>query len=249
MKKLAALLLLLPTLAFAGRDTNGNYTLPNGTYPVAGNTPIYASWANSIMSDIQSALSASLCRNSNCGGMNASFQLFAGSAGSPGLSFTTDQNSGLYLAGVGEHRYSILGADVLKITASGLYGMNGGSSYRIANWFDIALFQPGVMYASQVIARLPFTSSARLLSGLPSAVTLAGTTATAQSDILIKKRTAAGSTTQIGYLRFAAGSSAATISFAGDIDFAAGDFIELVGPASSDATLADVSISIQGRRL
>jgi len=242
VKKLAALLLLFPTLAFAGRDASGNYTLPTGN-PVVAGTPITASWANATLTDVATALSASLCRNAGCGGMNTGFLLFDGSAGSPGMTYTLEQNSGWYRAGAGDHRLSVLGTDALRVTGTYLYYLN----YRVANWYDVAIFGPGKPAASQLLARIGITAPTLIQASLPNAVSFSGTNATLSSAVSIKKRSG-GTSTPIGTITFTNASNTGAISFLSDVSFAAGDFIEFYAPPSQDATLADITITIQARR-
>lgn len=53
----------------------------------------------------------------------------------------------------------------------------------------------------------------------------------------------------IGTIRFESGSpTAITITFASARSFAAGDLLQIISPASPDATLADISISLVGER-
>jgi hypothetical protein len=71
----------------------------------------------------------------------------------------------------------------------------------------------------------------------------AGTTATGSATINIRKN---GSNQ--GTVVFAAGTATPTFALASALSFAAGDRLELVGPASADATLADISVTLKGVR-
>jgi hypothetical protein len=249
MKKLALLSLLLPTLALASRDSNGNYTLPSGN-PVTSGTTITSNWANSTLSDIQTALTDSLSRTGK-GGMSVAFTLGNGSAAAPALAFTGELTTGLYWAATKDLRFSLLGNDRLRLTDTDLYygaGTGAVTFYKIPSWFEIAMFFPGKMSNSQLLARIAFTNSTILKATLPSAVFLAGTVPTGSTTVTLKQRTG-GVSTAIGTLVFAASGSTPTVTFSSDITFAAGDFLEVVGPATADATMADLSITLQARRL
>ncbi len=119
MRRLALVLVLLPALALAsGRDGSGNYTLPAGN-PVVTGTPIASSWANQTLGDIRDALTASLCRNASCGGMNASLQGYDGTSGNPGYTFASESTSGWYRAGLNDVRFSISSVPKWRCTATG----------------------------------------------------------------------------------------------------------------------------------
>lgn len=100
------------------RAAGGTYTLPAGN-PVVTGTVISSTWGNTTLSDIATALTDSLSR-SGLGGMTAALLLTDGAVGSPSLSFTNEPTSGLYRAAAGDVRFSLLGADSLKIAAAGL---------------------------------------------------------------------------------------------------------------------------------
>lgn len=94
------------------RNSSGNYTLPAGN-PVITDTVIESQWANSTLEDVGNELTNSLSRNGK-GGMLAPLLLTDGTENLPSLSFTSDQNSGLYRAEIGDYRLSIQGADLIK---------------------------------------------------------------------------------------------------------------------------------------
>jgi hypothetical protein len=98
------------------RNSSGTYSLPAGN-PVVTGTVISSSWANTTMSDIATALTGSLDRSGQ-GGMLAALQLFAGTIGAPGLTWSLETTSGLYRAGAGDFRWAIGGADIWKFTST-----------------------------------------------------------------------------------------------------------------------------------
>lgn len=79
------------------RNASGTYSLPAGN-PVTTATTISSTVHNSTLSDIATELTDSLSR-SNKGPMLDQLQIVAGTAGSPGLAFGTDTNSGVYSIG------------------------------------------------------------------------------------------------------------------------------------------------------
>ena len=119
MKKILAVLLLVPSLALAGRNGGGTYTLPAGN-PVQTGNVITSTWANNTLNDIATELSDPLSRSGK-GGMSASLQLASGSASSPGLSWTAETNSGFYRSSAGDFRLSIGALDAARYTASMAY--------------------------------------------------------------------------------------------------------------------------------
>ena len=91
------------------RDGSGNYTLPAGN-PVVTGTTIDVSWANPTMADIATELTDSLSRSGK-GGMLVGFPFADGTVSLPGLSFSSEVNSGFYRAATNDVRASIAGVD------------------------------------------------------------------------------------------------------------------------------------------
>lgn len=142
------------------RDSNGNYTLPAGN-PVVTATIIQSSWANNTLSDVATALTNSLDRNGD-GGMLAALELFAGTVGTPGLSWTLESTSGLYRNAAGDFRYSISGADALQITANGIRVVDGSitaPSQSFISDTDLGWFRIG----ANVIGLAPAATVAMVL--------------------------------------------------------------------------------------
>lgn len=98
------------------RDANGTYSLPGGN-PVITGTTISSTWANTTLSDVGAALTDSLSR-SGLGGMSAALKLFDGVAGTPGLNWSTETNSGLYRAGAGDFRWVISATELIRLTSN-----------------------------------------------------------------------------------------------------------------------------------
>ena len=101
------------------RDTNGTYTLEFGSPSnVLPGTTIQSAWANGTLDDIAEALTSSLDRNGR-GGMLAPFKFAAGTVNEPGIAWSAELNTGIYWAGLGDMRVSILATDNFRWTTAG----------------------------------------------------------------------------------------------------------------------------------
>jgi len=156
------------------RNSSGTYSLPGGN-PVVTGTTISSTWGNTTLSDIATELTNSLDRSGR-GAMLASLQLFAGTVSSPGLNFSLESTSGLYRAGAGDVRFSLLGSDLVKLTAA-LVTVTGGIT------------------ASATITAATFSGSGASLTSLPVAA-LVGQVAVANGGTA--SSTAAGARTSLG---------------------------------------------------
>lgn len=105
------------TVALAGRNASGTYSLPNS--PFVSGTVISSSTMNSNFSDVTSALTDSLDRTGK-GSMSAQLKLYDGVVATPGLGFANETGTGFYRAGAGDIRFAISGTDSMKMgTAAG----------------------------------------------------------------------------------------------------------------------------------
>lgn len=104
-----------------------------------------------------------------------------------------------------------------------------------------AVYVPSTPTNSQLclkfMAVVPFTLPASLTGSKANATTAA----TGAVSFTIYKNGASQ-----GTINFAASGTNATFTFASDVSFAAGDILEIVAPATADATLADIAISLKG---
>lgn len=127
------------------RDSNGVYSLPAGN-PVATLTVISSTWANTTLSDLSTAMTASLSRSGQ-GAMLAGLKLFDGTIGSPGLTWGTETTSGLYRAAAGDFRFAIGGVDVWTVGSSG-FGLANGTvaapSLYFASDTDTGIYRAAV---------------------------------------------------------------------------------------------------------
>ena len=105
--------------------------------------------------------------------------------------------------------------------------------------YDIGGFSQGKPDASSSMFRLVAPRAFTLPANLAGSIAKAGTAATASTVFIIKKNG-----TQIGSMTFAASSSTGAFTFASQVSVAVGDIIDLVAPATQDATLSDVSVTI-----
>ena len=110
--------------------------------------------------------------------------------------------------------------------------------------YDVGGFLANVMYNNQKMLKHVFTRSVIFPSGLTGSQGKSGVAATAQTDIDIQKNGVS-----IGTMRFAAAATVPTFIFSSAQTFNAGDYIDFVGPATADVTLADISYTLKGTRL
>lgn len=107
--------------------------------------------------------------------------------------------------------------------------------------YDIGGSIFGVPANSEVAMRVRAARAFRLPSGQANAQAKAGIAATGSAVFTIAKN---GSS--IGTITFAAGGATGTFSFASNVDVAIGDLITITGPATADATLADIDFTLVG---
>jgi hypothetical protein len=113
------------------RNSSGTHALPTGQ-PVISGTMISASTHNALAGDLSAEISSSLDRSGR-GGMLAPLRVPDGSLPAPTLSFTNETGTGLRRAGTGDLRVGVLGADTLKVTASGADVLRGNVTLPAAS--------------------------------------------------------------------------------------------------------------------
>jgi len=109
--------------------------------------------------------------------------------------------------------------------------------------YDLGLTWAGTLPASQVMLRYPFPRAVTFPSGLTNSRGVAGAAATGAKVIDLRKNNVS-----FGSINFAAGATTATFTMASATSFASGDVLTAIAPASADATLADLGISLAGTR-
>src|SRR5262245_23737812 len=109
--------------------------------------------------------------------------------------------------------------------------------------YDLGLTWSGTLPASQVLMRYPFPRSVDFPAGLTGSRGVSAVAATATTTLDLRKNG-----TSVGSVQYAAGATTATFTMASPTTFAAGDVLTVHAPASADATLADLGLSLAGTR-
>ena len=119
-----------------------------------------------------------------------------------------------------------------------------GEITSLCNW-DAAMFYPGAPTPSAIVAQIVFARAVTMPGNLTGSAAYGKTSATASTVFDIKKNNSS-----TGSITFAGAANVATFSTTAGaaLSFAIGDRLEVVAPASPDATLADVSFSLIGNR-
>jgi len=99
------------------RSVSGVYTLPNP--PVVTNTTIVSTDENTTRSDMASEITNSLDRSGR-GGMLAPLQLVDGTPSLPGLTFSSDVNTGMYRITADTIGFAVAGSLVFTIATTGV---------------------------------------------------------------------------------------------------------------------------------
>lgn len=128
-------------------------------------------------------------------------------------------------------------------TDGNVNGMAARDIGGIAEPNDMSIFLPGTMSNAQLCYRRKATRAFTLPLGLSGAYFLAGAAATASTVVTLKKNG-----TSIGTLTWAIAGTVPTVAFTGAVSFAGGDTFSVHGPATADATLADISFDFFGNR-
>lgn len=120
---------------------------------------------------------------------------------------------------------------------------NGITGTKLSTQYDFYAFVSGVMTNNMTVLGLDAVRPFTLPINLTGSYAKAGTAATGSTTLTIKKN---GSS--IGTLVWAVSGTVATITFSAAVSFVATDILTIVGPASADATLADIRLSFKGQR-
>lgn len=113
-----------------------------------------------------------------------------------------------------------------------------GNNTTQAISYDMAAQSSGLLTSSQVL--LKFVADRNAVLAVSGSTCIAGTAATAQADLLV---TVNGSTK--GTLRFAVSGTTCSVVSPILTSLVSGDVVRVLGPASPDATLADVSVTVK----
>jgi hypothetical protein len=118
------------------RDSNGNYTLPSGN-PVVSGEVISTSWANPTLSDVAAEMTNSLDRSGR-GGMLAPFKFLDGTAGAPGMSWTSEPTTGFYRAALSDMRATVAGVGRMRWTGVGCDVWDTAANAGAGAWFSLS---------------------------------------------------------------------------------------------------------------
>jgi hypothetical protein len=110
-----------------------------------------------------------------------------------------------------------------------------------AGVFSEMVFQSGVGTDGMILYRNALPQKALFPAGAASSSAIAGTAATGSTVYSFKKNGV-----QFATATFAISGTTATWTQASDATFNAGDVLEIDGPVTADATLADVGITLVG---
>lgn len=114
-----------------------------------------------------------------------------------------------------------------------------------ATSYDLSGQANGGLANNQVI--FTFVADRSFTLSLTGSTGSSGTAATAQTDFLIRYSDDNGSSwTNKGTLRFAAAAKVTTLVGAASTSVSSGDLVQLIGPATADTALADVTFSLVG---
>jgi hypothetical protein len=125
-------------------------------------------------------------------------------------------------------------------TANGLVARDIGGTNEPG---DMSVFVPGAMVNNQLLYRRKMQRSSTLPINLTGSNVTAKTAATGSTTVTLKNN---GSS--IGTAVWSGAGTVAALTFAAPVTFAVGDVFTIEGPATADATLADVSFDLLGTR-
>ena len=109
--------------------------------------------------------------------------------------------------------------------------------------YDLSFFLPGTYSGGALMAQVVLDRAVTFPDGLSGAQGYAGITATASTVLDLQKN---GS--NIGTITFTDAGNTASFAMAGAQSFAAGDRLSVINQDPADATLADLSITLKGKR-
>lgn len=100
------------------RNSNGTYQLPIGN-PVTSGTVISASWANTTIPDLATAISGTLTIDGTAP-MTGPLKISDGVVSYPGITFNGESGTGMYRKGTFSMGLAVNGADALVLSPTGL---------------------------------------------------------------------------------------------------------------------------------
>jgi hypothetical protein len=159
-------------------------------------------------------------------------------------------SDGVYvrLAGGGSPVIEALG-DITDVVIAGLaqghmLRRNGASQWvNEETPYDLSFFLPGTYSSGALMAQVVLDRAVTFPDGLTGAQGYSGITATASTVLDLQKN---GS--NIGTITFTNAGNTAAFAMSGAVSFAPGDRLGIVNEDPADATLADLSITLKGKR-
>jgi hypothetical protein len=118
-----------------------------------------------------------------------------------------------------------------------------GSAWSKKAPYIVAAFYPGVLAASALCLRHSSVFAVDFPVDLAGSYSKSGAVATAETVFSVQKNAS-----EFGTITFAISGATGTFVAASATSFAAGDVLAIVGPATADATLADVDFELKGLR-
>src|SRR5258706_3344679 len=115
------------------RNTSGVYSLPQAAF--IPNSIISSAAVNSDFADIAVALTGSLPIDGSAG-MTGPFKVGSGNVGAPGFAFTSDTNTGFYLAGTHQIGWSANGIQAATFNSDRSVTWLGGSTQNGTSTFN-----------------------------------------------------------------------------------------------------------------
>lgn len=114
-----------------------------------------------------------------------------------------------------------------------------GNVRAFATLYDVGFYYPGVPGDDQILGRIVLPRAAFVPASATGSRCDAAVAATANTTLTMRKNT-----TSFGTILVSASGTTGAFTVASATDFAAGDVLDIVGPSSADATLADISIAL-----
>lgn len=183
------------------------------------------------------------------------FSLTVKTSGGTGIALSTTDYVLLYCDGTNVIALNVSGgassslAGDSDVTISGtadgqvLTYISGSSKWEnVAPPFSVSLPIQGVGVNGEKWF-VPITTAVKFPSGAANSVAKAATAATGSTTYTFKKNG-----TSFATVAWSASGTTGTWTQASDATFAAGDMLEIDGPATADATLADIGITLAGVR-
>ena len=135
-----------------------------------------------------------------------------------------------------------------------LYPNNGVRIFGVApsyyftqrgiNGYDVTVFNPGVGSNAQTLLRIPVTRKVLFPASAGNSYASAGTAAATSTTYTLKQNGSSFCT-----VNWAMSATSGTFTQAADATFAPGDILEVDGPATADASLANFSIALFGVKI